>query len=318
MSPELHEHLQQIFNAAIELTGSSRVEYLSRTCQDDADLRAHVEKLIEMSEKTSTMVTSPMTSSQDPNLPPNLGRYELLSQIGSGSMGIVYRARDTTLDRVVALKVMRPESQLHEESAERFRREARACAQLNHPAIVTVYDLGEVPGNRRLHRDGAARRNRLAGGHESGDVDVAAEDRPDCRGLRRAGACARARDRASGCEASEFVSASHASASGSAGEDFRFRHRASGDVVADADGQGAGDAELHGSGADHGAEVRWALGPFFDGDCFVRVVDGIASLSGSLHSQAHCEWRAGAIVRCGCQFASGVGQRPLAGVGKGS
>jgi eukaryotic-like serine/threonine-protein kinase len=147
MNPELHAHLQEIFDAAIELTGPSREEFLARTCQDDADLRAHVEKLIEMAEKTSTMVTSPVSSSQDPNLPPNLGRYELLGQIGSGSMGIVYRARDTTLDRVVALKVMRPESQLHEESAERFRREARACAQLNHPAIVTVYDLGEVPGS---------------------------------------------------------------------------------------------------------------------------------------------------------------------------
>jgi eukaryotic-like serine/threonine-protein kinase len=146
MTPELHEHLQEIFNAALELTGSSREEYLANTCQGDADLRARVEKLIEMSEMTSTMVTSPVTSSQDPNLPPNLGRYELLSQIGSGSMGIVYRAHDTTLDRIVALKVMRPESQLHEESAERFRREARACAQLSHPAIVTVYDLGEVPG----------------------------------------------------------------------------------------------------------------------------------------------------------------------------
>jgi serine/threonine-protein kinase len=58
----------------------------------------------------------------------------------------VYRARDQVLGRQIALKVMRPESQLDPEVAERFRREARACAQLQHPNIVTVYDLGEAEG----------------------------------------------------------------------------------------------------------------------------------------------------------------------------
>jgi eukaryotic-like serine/threonine-protein kinase len=75
-----------------------------------------------------------------------IGKYELIDQLGSGSMGIVYRARDKTLDREVALKVLRPESQLDPEIAERFRREARACAHLHHPNIVTVYDLGEAEG----------------------------------------------------------------------------------------------------------------------------------------------------------------------------
>src|SRR6266567_5252440 len=75
-----------------------------------------------------------------------LGKYELIDQLGSGSMGIVYRARDKSLDREVALKVLRAESQLDPEIAERFRREARACAQLHHPNIVTIYDLGEAEG----------------------------------------------------------------------------------------------------------------------------------------------------------------------------
>jgi serine/threonine protein kinase len=73
-----------------------------------------------------------------------IGKYELLSEMGAGAMGIVYRARDRVLDREVALKVMRPETQMHEEAAERFRREARACARLHHPNLVTVYDLGEA------------------------------------------------------------------------------------------------------------------------------------------------------------------------------
>jgi serine/threonine-protein kinase len=73
-----------------------------------------------------------------------LGKYEVLEQLGSGAMGIVYRARDTVLDREVALKVMRAESQAFPEMSERFNREARACAKLHHPNIVTIYDFGEA------------------------------------------------------------------------------------------------------------------------------------------------------------------------------
>jgi len=141
---------EKIFDAAIELPTASRTDYLNEVCKADPDLRARVEKLIEAAEKTVTIYgalgASPRLDSEG-RATPDFGKYELLSQIGSGSMGIVYRARDTVLDRIVALKAMRPESQLNEEAAERFRREARAYAQLNHPSIVAVYDLGEVPGS---------------------------------------------------------------------------------------------------------------------------------------------------------------------------
>ena len=140
---------EKIFDAAIELPTGSRADYLNQACQGDPDLRARVEKLIEQADKTVT-IFGPLATGPgpEPGAPSstNFGRYELLGQIGSGSMGIVYRACDTALNRVVALKVMRPESQLNEEAAERFRREARAYAHLNHPSIVTVYDLGEEPG----------------------------------------------------------------------------------------------------------------------------------------------------------------------------
>ncbi|MFY9645708.1 MAG: protein kinase, partial [Terriglobales bacterium] len=65
-----------------------------------------------------------------------LGPYEILSQIGAGGMGVVYKARDTRLDRMVALKVST------EEYSERFGREARAVAALNHPNICQIYDVG--------------------------------------------------------------------------------------------------------------------------------------------------------------------------------
>src|SRR4051812_22201830 len=77
-------------------------------------------------------------------MPLLLGRYKILDQLGAGSMGIVYRALDTTLDREVALKVIRTGPEVDPEMRERFRREARACARLHHPGIVHIYDLGEI------------------------------------------------------------------------------------------------------------------------------------------------------------------------------
>jgi serine/threonine protein kinase len=72
-----------------------------------------------------------------------LERYENLVQIGSGSMGTVYRARDKVLDRDVALKMMRTGAEVEPEVRERFYQEAKACARLQHPNIVAVHDLGE-------------------------------------------------------------------------------------------------------------------------------------------------------------------------------
>jgi eukaryotic-like serine/threonine-protein kinase len=65
-----------------------------------------------------------------------LGPYEILAPIGAGGMGEVYKARDTRLDRIVAVKVSKTEFN------ERFDREARAIATLNHPHICTLYDVG--------------------------------------------------------------------------------------------------------------------------------------------------------------------------------
>jgi len=78
--------------------------------------------------------------------PARLGRYEILSPLGHGAMGAVYRASDPALDRVVAIKTINPAllagDELRDEYLERFRREARAAGRLSHPNIVSVFDLG--------------------------------------------------------------------------------------------------------------------------------------------------------------------------------
>ena len=79
--------------------------------------------------------------------PRRFGRYEIVGKLGEGAMGVVHRARDTALGRVVALKMLSAELGDDEEIAQRFRREAEAIGQLHHPHIVTVFDLGEFEGH---------------------------------------------------------------------------------------------------------------------------------------------------------------------------
>jgi eukaryotic-like serine/threonine-protein kinase len=80
------------------------------------------------------------------NLAPGVrvGHYEIVARIGAGGMGEVYKARDTRLGRVVAIKVLPPGVSADPERRHRFEREAHAVAALNHPNIVTIYSVEEA------------------------------------------------------------------------------------------------------------------------------------------------------------------------------
>src|SRR5262252_456640 len=73
-----------------------------------------------------------------------LGRYEIRSQIGAGGMGEVYLAQDTKLDRKVALKVLSPDLATNHDRMRRFVQEAKAASALNHPNILTIYEIEET------------------------------------------------------------------------------------------------------------------------------------------------------------------------------
>jgi serine/threonine protein kinase len=95
----------------------------------------------------------------------NLGRYEIRSHIGAGGMGEVYLATDKTLDRVVALKILPPEIASDQQRMQRFVQEAKSASSLNHPNILTIFEIGETDGAHFIATefiDGVTLRQRMA------------------------------------------------------------------------------------------------------------------------------------------------------------
>ncbi len=96
-----------------------------------------------------------------------LGQFEILEPLGAGGMGEVYRARDSRLGRIVAIKVLRPEVAADPDRLERFEREARSASALNHPNIVTIHDVGVAEGTSYIAMewvDGSPLRDLVARG----------------------------------------------------------------------------------------------------------------------------------------------------------
>jgi serine/threonine protein kinase len=106
--------------------------------------------LMALNMRTETVFTGVTPPAQPPLPPEKIAPYfpqlEILECLGRGGMGVVYKARQKTLNRVVALKLLAPERVNDTKFAERFTREAQALAALNHPNIVTIYDFGQAGG----------------------------------------------------------------------------------------------------------------------------------------------------------------------------
>src|SRR5579864_5666777 len=106
--------------------------------------------LMALNLKTETVFTGDMPAAQPPLPPeqiaPHFPQLEIFECLGRGGMGVAYKARQKTLNRFVALKLLAPERVNDPKFADRFAREAQALAALNHPNIVTIYDFGQAGG----------------------------------------------------------------------------------------------------------------------------------------------------------------------------
>jgi WD40 repeat protein len=101
----------------------------------------------------SLCATEPMGTASAPAVPRILGRFQLIDNVGQGAFGAVWRARDTQLDRIVALKIPHPGLSAASDYLRRFEREARSAAQLRHPGIVRLYEVTVVDGTPILVSD---------------------------------------------------------------------------------------------------------------------------------------------------------------------
>src|SRR5215468_157432 len=151
LTSERWRQVKEIFQAAVELPAAEREAYLAGACEGDPSLRTEIESLIAAHEEPGSFLGAPAfdlaaESAVDALLGKSLGRYRILSLLGRGGMGEVYRAKDTTLGRDVAIKVLPSGFSIDRDRLRRFEREARAASALNHPNIITIHEFGQEEG----------------------------------------------------------------------------------------------------------------------------------------------------------------------------
>jgi serine/threonine protein kinase/Tol biopolymer transport system component/Tfp pilus assembly protein PilF len=151
MTPERWQHIKSLLHSALERAPQERAAFVNNACAGDSSLRSEVEALISSHEQAGGFIESPafelMAESLDESqsmIGSDLGPYRVTGRLGAGGMGEVYSAEDTRLGRKVALKVLLAHLTSDEERLHRFQQEARAASALNHPNILTIYEIGDV------------------------------------------------------------------------------------------------------------------------------------------------------------------------------
>jgi serine/threonine protein kinase len=182
MTPERWERIKRLFEGALEHDAATRIHFLTDACGGDESLIADVMQLLVRHDSARDFLEHPLgsvhrlpvTSGRDPSvfsaddglldapaatdnaaddlerpslgIGSRIGPYEVLAQLKGGGMGDVYRARDTRLNRPVAIKILPQHLRRHADLRARFEREARAIAALNDPHICAVHDVGQHAG----------------------------------------------------------------------------------------------------------------------------------------------------------------------------
>jgi predicted ATPase/predicted Ser/Thr protein kinase len=157
VTPEEYRRAEEVFHAALAVPPPHRARFLADACTGDPGLQDEVESLLAAQQAAGHFIERPAmevaaaliaADTATVTAGTRIGRYEVVSRIGRGGMGEVYRARDVSLGREVALKLPRQPYAGGTEAVRRFEQEARAASSLNHPNIITVHEIGETDGRR--------------------------------------------------------------------------------------------------------------------------------------------------------------------------
>src|SRR5215472_11654685 len=164
--------IESLYHSACELSPEERRAFLESACGSDEALRREIESLLANAQAAAAFLEthSPELAAieQEPRIPAGtqIGPYVLLEFLRAGGMGEVYKAVDTRLERIVAIKFL-PHSFVADPFAlDRFKREARAASALNHPHIFTLYDIGDHEGRPYLvmeFLEGQSLKDKVAG-----------------------------------------------------------------------------------------------------------------------------------------------------------
>src|SRR5215203_1817107 len=177
MEPEVWRKIKAIFDAVVLISRDERSHYLSQACAGDEELRGEVEELLGSFDAAGGFMEKPfageiagmLTDPESDELEPGqvFNHYKIVRKIGAGGMGKVYLAEDTHLKRSVAIKLLSPEATADAAQVARFVREARFASLLNHPNILTIYEVGQNGGTHFISSEyvpGETLRSRLVDG----------------------------------------------------------------------------------------------------------------------------------------------------------
>src|SRR5215216_5434561 len=156
MTPERWQQVKQIFNSAIAYRPDERDVFISQACSGDDELRSEVESLIASHEESGSFIDKPafeaaasLLANEKAGLSQGqtIASYEVISFLSRGGMGEVYLAEDKRLGRKVALKLLPAAVTTDDDRLRRFEQEVRAASALNHPNIITIYEIRQALGS---------------------------------------------------------------------------------------------------------------------------------------------------------------------------
>lgn len=173
MNAERFAKIEEVYHAVLEVEPQARPSFLARSCGHDYELRREIESLLSFADAASSLMDTPPLDvaaeicagkKQTKIVGSKVGHYKIISQVGTGGMGEVFLAKDVNLERRVALKFITTEFDRDSDRLRRFLNEAKAASALNHPNIITVYEIGKIKGTQFIateYIEGETLRERL-------------------------------------------------------------------------------------------------------------------------------------------------------------